>query len=382
MSEALGVAASKFVLDETHRTLCATMMERDGWSVPASYGDELFEYAAIREHGTGLIDLSSRGRLVVTGSEAVAFLNGLITNDMKTLAENHWMPAVFPNVQGRLLASVRVIRGNDLEGSKGPQPAFILDTEAATHERVLQTIQKFTLAGDFQVKDATAETAMLFVGGDRAQKTIEQVFGTTAPSSVDSVTQLTWQDAQVTLLRTPQLAANGFDLIVNNLIAEKLWLALVAADARPVGYNAFEIMGVEAGVPAYGRDMDDTAVVTETNLDDAVSYTKGCYVGQEIIARIKYRGHVAKKLRGLVFSSPAIVAAGTPIKSRDDKEIGSITSTVYSPILGRRIGLGYVKYDFMAAGTEVTIAGNRAQVSDLPFLNQLAIDGVEVSDGR
>jgi folate-binding protein YgfZ len=361
-----------------HRTSGAAMMERDGWSVPASYGDDLFEYAAIREHGIGLIDLSSRGRLVVTGSEAVAFLNGLITNDMKTLAENHWMQAVFPNVQGRLLASVRVIRGIDLQGSKGPQPAFMIDTEAATHERVLQTIQRFTLAGDFQVKDVTAETAMLFVGGDRAQETLEQVFGTPVSISAGVVTQLSWKGDQVTLLRASRLVAEGFDLIANNSIAENLWQTLVTAGARPVGYNAFEIMRVEAGVPVYGRDMDDTTVVTETNLDDAVSYTKGCYVGQEIIARIKYRGHVAKKLRGFVFASPATVATGTPIKSRDGKEIGSITSTTYSPILGSRIAIGYVKYDFMSLGTEVTIAGNRAQVSDLPFLNQLVSDGVEV----
>ena len=129
-------------------------------------------------------------------------------------------------------------------------------------------------------------------------------------------------------------------------------------------------------------DMDDATVVTETNLDDAVSYTKGCYLGQEIIARIKYRGHVAKKLRGLVFERPAIVATGTSIKSRDDKEIGVMTSTTYSPVLGRRIGLGYVKYDFIALGTEVIIGDNRAKVSELPFLNQPVIDGVEVSDGR
>ena len=382
MTEALGIAARKLVLDETHRVSGATMMERDGWAVPSSYGDDLFEYAAIREHGIGLIDLSSRGRLLVTGSEAVAFLNGLITNDMKTLAENHWMPAVFPNVQGRLLASVRVVRGTDLEGSKGPQPAFTIDTEAATHQQVLQTIQRFTLAGDFQVKDATAETAMLFVGGDRAQETIEQIFGSDVSTSAGSVTQLSWQSDRVTILSNRQLAVDGFDLIVDNSIAQKLWQALVAAGARPVGYNAFEMVRVEAGVPAYGRDMDETTVVTETNLDDAVSYTKGCYVGQEIIARIKYRGHVAKKLRGFVFASPATVATGTPIKWRDDKEIGSITSTTYSPILGRRIGLGFVKYDFMAAGTEVTIAGNRVQVSDLPFLNQLVTDAVEVSDGQ
>ena len=104
------VSVLKSPLDEAHQRLGATMGERDGWSVPDSYGDVLFEYAAVREGGCGLIDLSNRGRILVSGTEAVQFLNGLITNDMKTLRENSWMPAAFPNVQGRLIASVRVVR--------------------------------------------------------------------------------------------------------------------------------------------------------------------------------------------------------------------------------------------------------------------------------
>src|SRR5215210_7968290 len=103
----------KSPLDTVHQGSGATMIERDGWSVPETYGDVLFEYASVRERGAGLIDLSARGRLLVSGSEAVQFLNGLITNDMKTLAENSWMPAAVPNVQGRLIASVRVIRLSD-----------------------------------------------------------------------------------------------------------------------------------------------------------------------------------------------------------------------------------------------------------------------------
>ena len=100
----------KSPLDDTHSRLNACMAELDGWSVPESFGDELFEYAVVRERGAGLVDLSSRGRFLVNGSEAVQFLNGLITNDMKTLDQNSWMPAAFPNAQGRLLASVRVVR--------------------------------------------------------------------------------------------------------------------------------------------------------------------------------------------------------------------------------------------------------------------------------
>src|SRR6266850_3128541 len=149
----------KSPLDSAHQRMGATMMERDGSSIPASYGDVLLEYAAVREGGSGLIDLSSRGRILVSGTEAVQFLNGLITNDMKTLAENTWMPAAFPNVQGRLIASVRVVRLQDEETDRNVCPAFLIDTAPVTHQRVLKTIERFTLAGDFRVSDITSQTA-------------------------------------------------------------------------------------------------------------------------------------------------------------------------------------------------------------------------------
>src|SRR6266508_3338799 len=142
---------SRSPLDAIHQRLGAMMIERDGWSVPANYGDVLFEYAAVRERGAGVIDLSARGRILVSGSEAVPFLNGLITNVMKTLAANSWMPAAFPNVQGRLIASVRVIRLKDEGTERNVCPTFLIDTEPATRERVLKTIERFTLAGDFRV---------------------------------------------------------------------------------------------------------------------------------------------------------------------------------------------------------------------------------------
>lgn len=372
MTEVQKVALRELALHEIHLASGALMAERDGWSVPASYGDELLEYATVRERGAGLLDLSARGRLLVTGSEAVPFLNGLITNDMKTLAENHWMPAVFPNVQGRLVASVRVIRTRDDRAGEKVQPTFVIDTEPATHDRVLQAIQKFTLAGDFQVRDLTAEAVLLSLQGKAAPEKLASVLGESAIApAVGSVSESVWQNAVVTVLRATPTATEGFELIVNSADAKQLWQALVTAGARPVGYDAAEILRVEAGIPHYHLDMDEATVVTETNLDDAVSYTKGCYVGQEIIARIKYRGHVAKKLRGLVFEKPALITAGTPIKSNDDKEVGQVTSSVYSPHLGRRLALGYVKYDYIAAATAVkTSDGVPAQVVDLPFVNQ------------
>ena len=382
MSEVQKIALRQLALDEIHRESGAVMTERDGWLVPASYGDELLEYATVRERGAGLLDLSSRGRLLVTGSEAVAFLNGLITNDMKTLAENQWMPAVFPNVQGRLLASVRIIRIADAQSNKAAQPTFVLETEPATRDRVFQIIQKFTLAGDFHVTDLTTDTALLSLQGKAAGEKLAAVLGEAAAGLArEEVTQCAYTEDQIIVLRATHTAADGFDLIVKTANAAKLWREFVATGARPIGDDALEVLRIEAGIPRYGQDIDDTTVVTETNLDDAVSYTKGCYVGQEIIARIKYRGHVAKKLRGLVFDGSGAIPTGAAITSAEDKEIGRITSSTYSPHLGCRVALGYVKYDYIATGTQVKAEERRAGIVDLPFVNQVATAAIEVSDG-
>ena len=372
------IAVLKSPLDQTHTRLGASMIERDGWSVPASYGDVLFEYAAVREGGAGLLDLSPRGRILVSGTEAVQFLNGLITNDVKTLAENSWMPAAFPNVQGRLIAAVRVTRLKDQTSGKNVCPVFLLDTEAATHGRVLKTIERFTLAGDFHVSDISNQSAQLTVQGEKAANIVRSVMGAEAAElAPNCAKQITWEQNEVTVIRATHTGENGFDLVTaNSDQAGSLWNALHTAGTRPVGYDALEILRIETGLPRFGVDMDETNVVTEAALDDAVSYTKGCYVGQEIVARIKYRGHVAKKLSGLVFDQAVKVEAGATIKSMDDKEIGRITSATLSPHLGRTIALGYLKYDYLAPETNVRIISGddelEGQVGELPFVRGTA----------
>jgi folate-binding protein YgfZ len=367
------IAIGKSPLHDTHARLGATMNVQDDLYVPASYGDVSIEYVAVREDGAGLIDLSPRGRMLVSGTEAVQFLNGLITNDMKTLAENSWMPAAFPNVQGRLIASVRVIRLPDKGTDRNVCPTFLIDTEAATHQRVLKTIERFTLAGDFRVTDITSATALLTLQGAKAASLIGSVVGKEAAALAPrSAMQVAWQQGELTVMRATHTSEDGFDLIVSADQAGSLWEALRNAGAQPVGYDALEIMRIESGVPRFGVDMDETNVVTEAALDDAVSYTKGCYVGQEIIARIKYRGHVAKKLSGLVFDEAVKAEAGALIKSSDDKEIGRITSVTYSPCLGRSIAMGYLKYDYLAPNTKVKVISNDAElasvVTEIPFV--------------
>ncbi len=348
------------------------MVEQNNRLVPASYGDVLLEYAAVREGGAGLIDLSAGGRIMVSGSEAIQFLNGLVTNDLKTLSVNSWMPAAFPNVQGRLIASVLVVRLADDETGKKPSPSFLLMTEPATHESVLKTIERFTLAGDFRVLDLTNDTVLITVQGRHASSILESIPGVAA-SEIErrGAVQIAGRYGNTTVIRATHTGEDGFDLIVAADRAVDLWVALQSAGARPVGYDALEILRIEAGIPRYGVDMDETNVVTEA-LEDAISYTKGCYIGQEIIARIKYRGHVAKKLSGIVFASSAAIAAGALVKSVDDKEIGWITSAAYSPRLGHAIALGYLKYDSLAPATRVKVVSGgteiAGEVTELPFL--------------
>jgi folate-binding protein YgfZ len=222
------------------------------------------------------------------------------------------------------------------------------------------------MAGDFRVTDITDESAALSLQGKRAAEVIGKVFpAIDADLPRDGVMEL----EGVTIIRATHTAEDGFDLVFDSARAGEMRQALQDAGATPVDEETFEILRVEAGVARFGRDMDDTTVVPEANLDDAVSYTKGCYVGQEIIVRIKHRGHVAKKLTGLRFETDRRIEPGAVINSTDGKEIGRVTSTVVSPQAGT-IGLGYVRYEFLAPGTNILVAdGISATTTELPFIN-------------
>jgi folate-binding protein YgfZ len=358
-------AVRKSPLDEVHRRAGAELQERDGSFVPASYGDSMMEYRAVRDSGAaGLIDLSSRGRIEIGGTEAVLFLNGLITNDVKTLAENSWMAAAFPNVQGRMLAHARVLRLGD---------RFLFDTEAVTREQIIKTLGRFTLAGDFSVKDITAETALLSIQGKRSSEIVRAVLGDDAAAvGRGQIVNADWKDDHVRVIRATHTAEDGFDLFTSAAASHSLWDALSRAGASPVGFDALEILRIEAGSPRYGVDVDETKVVLETGLDDAVSFTKGCYVGQEIIARIHFRGHVAKRLAGIMLDTEGELRAGDKVRNAEGKEVGWITSAARSPHLNRTIALGYVKYDYLQEGTGLRIPSQdvelEAHVSALPFV--------------
>jgi folate-binding protein YgfZ len=323
---------------------------------------ELDQYHAVRNGGAGWRELSGRGLIEVSGTEAIPFLNGMITNDVKTLEDGLWMSAAFPNVQGRLIAFVRVLnRGG----------AYLFETEAATHGPVFQALHRFTFAGDFKVADLTETHTIFTIQGGGAAAVIEQLLNAEAANVVrNRAVTVTGTAGTATVIRSTHTAEDGFDLFVDGAEKEAFRAALESSEARQISDAVWEVLRIEAGIPRFGIDMTATNVVLETVPEEAVSYTKGCYVGQEIIARIHWRGHVAKQLAGLKLNGPA--THDEQLVTAEGKDAGRITSVAFSPGLDQWIALGIVKYDQLAAGTALKIgtadSERTALVAELPLV--------------
>lgn len=308
-------------------------------------------YNSIRNENAAAFYRQKRGLIEVSGKEAIQFLNGLITNDVAKLETFCWMSAAFPNVQGRLLAKVRVLRFDE---------SFIFETEEATHEKVFQNLFRFTFAGDFKVEDVSDKFSYFSVRGENLSE-----FGYKVPTD-DGIIGLFFGEEfgfSISAFRE-----SGFDVFVPIESADEFLGKLKNQNAVEISNELYEVLRIENGVPLYDVDMDETTVVLETGIDEAVSFTKGCYIGQEIIARIHFRGHVAKQLTGLIFESEnANVNPGDEIKSLEDKNAGKITSVTFSPKLNKTIALAFVRYDFLAENTDLKIGDLTAKVKNLPF---------------
>ena len=303
-------------------------------------------YNHIRSGGAGFYE-QRRGLIAVWGKEAVQFLDGMITNDMKTLRDGEQMLAAFPNAQGRLLAAVRVLREGD---------RFLLETEEATREKLYQNLFRFTFAGDFYVEDLSEQYSYF------------EIFGT----------------SEITTTYKGGVAAfrgrgGSLGMFLPLDYVDQFRKQLAAANAIAIDEELYETLRIESGIPKFGTDMDETTIVPELGIDEMISYTKGCYIGQEIIARIHFRGHVAKRLTGLICDADldreAFGAGGTPaiqsaeLLAAEGKSAGKITSVSYSPKLDKHITLAFVRYDFLADGTELTLGGQRVTVTSLPFVS-------------
>ena len=292
--------------------------------------DLLQEYKTIRENGYGFFE-QKRGLIEVSGKEAIQFLNGLITNDVAKLKENAQMSAAFPNANGRLIAVVRVLRSGD---------KFLFETEEVTHETVFTNLFRFTFAGDFFVEDLSENYEFYSISNFKSEISNSIEFN----------------------------GGFGKDVFVPKTLAEDFLKELKNQNAVEISDELYEVLRIENGIPKYGVDMDETTIVPEIGLPDIISYNKGCYIGQEIIARIHFRGHIAKQLTGLRVESRESRVESRELKSLEGKSAGRITSVTFSPKLEKTIALAYVRYEFLAEGTELKIGDLTATVKNLPFV--------------
>ena len=294
---------------------------------------DLQNYNSIRNENECGFHKMPRGLTAVWGKEAVQFLNGLLTNDIAKLEENQTMTAAFPNAQGRLLAVVRIIKNGE---------KFYFETEETTREKVFQNLFRFTYAGDFFVADETENFSFFKIFNRSSDVLPENAF--------------VFQTAPTTDVFVPADAKKFEDDLQN-------------AGAIAVSDELAEVLRVENGIPVYAIDMDETTIVPELGIADLISYQKGCYIGQEIIARIHFRGHVAKRLTGLVFDDEnAEISPNDELKSAEGKNAGRITSIVFSPRYGKKIALAYIRYDYLAEGTPLKAGDSSATVRVLPFV--------------
>jgi len=334
--------------------------------VAERFGDDILaEYRAVRTTA-GLVDVSYRRKIRVRGEDRTSFLQGMLSNDVAGLGPGQGCHAAFLTVQGKVVADLRVYRLGD---------AVLLDVEPAAAAGLLDGLERHVVADDVELADVTAEVAALSIQGPRADQVIAAIVGEIEPLRRDlDVREVVVGGAEAMLVRVREAGEIGYELLLPAARATEMWELVVARGAPfgllPVGHLAFNVLRIEAGIPWYGVDVDDTRLVLEAALDDAVSATKGCYLGQEVVERASARGHVNRRLIGLRILDSGVPRVGAIVRV-EGKDVGTVTSAVESPALGRPVALAYVRREHLQPGARVTVDSTDgptvAEVTPLPF---------------
>jgi tRNA-modifying protein YgfZ len=305
------------------------------------------QYRQLREE-CGLVDRSVRGKLIVSGSEAAEYLQGQLTNDVEALSPGEGQYAALLDRKGHMQADMRVLRTS-------PEEIWI-DTEPEALEPARHHLEMYKIGREVAIADVTAERTILSLIGPRS---VEMVGAAALPEDACETSSV----GRIECLAVG--TAGGIDLIAKSTDAEGLRDALVGNGAVEVSPDAAEVVRIEAGTPRFGAEMSTATMPAEAGIvERAISFTKGCYIGQEPVARLHYKGRPNRHLRGLELSAPA--ATGSSLRL-DEKEVGAIASVCISPARGP-IALAIVRRE-AEPGTELTVGedGVTARVVDLPF---------------
>jgi tRNA-modifying protein YgfZ len=307
------------------------------------------EHRALRDR-CGVLDRSERGKLALTGAGAVEFLDGQVTNELGGLRAGEGRYAAFLTPKGKMLGDVRILAAGD---------ELLLDTERVALQALFDMIRRYRIGFDVELHKRTLERGLLSLIGPAAPAVAGAETLAGSPEHANAPVEI--DGAAALAVRTDL----GIDLVCDAGDAERLRDALIARGAVAVGERAAEVLRVHSGRPRYGVDIDDTTIPQEAGLNErAVSFTKGCYVGQETVARLYYKGKPNRHLRGLRLSAPA--ATGEPLRL-GEREVGSLGSSVVSPELGP-IALALVRREAEPGATlDVGDGGAQAVVLELPF---------------
>lgn len=365
-------------LHSVHQRSGAVFGHRSARQVVLHYGDATSEYAAAR-FGAVRVDLSFRDALRITGEDRHSFLHGMCTNDINALPEWGVTYAAMVTVKGAMVADARIARRTS---------DVVLDLEPSQYAKVREFLEKYLISEDAELHDGREELAVIGLVGPRSFEVLRTAFGlgsevtpvrsafappgttpTMAPVTVGFEPRTVSIDgASLVLLPSLLTRGEGVDLLLPRPLLEQVWTKLGEAGARECGVDALEWVRVEDGVPRFGLDMVETTIPLEAGMLHAINYNKGCYVGQEVIARATFRGQMNKRLVGVALGDKE-PAAGTELRV-EGKRIGHLTSVVRSPARSEFVGLGYVHRAHLTPGTQVLLGETDqvGKVEELPLV--------------
>jgi len=314
-------------------------------------------WRAVRERA-GVFGAPFRAWVRVVGEDRANFLQGMLTNDVRRLALGEGAYAAFLTQQGRVVSDLRVYCMAD---------GFLLDFPASSASAAQARLERFVVADD--VEFVPLEDWLVAAEGPRAGAVLQRV-GISPPPGRFGASCVPWGGHSLRVVGASHTGENGWLLGGPPDVAEALREALVRAGAEPVGTDAIEALRIEAGIPWIGIDMDDSTLVLEAELEGAIGFGKGCYLGQEVVERVAARGHVNRYRRGLVAESGPL-APGWRL-SAGSREVGRITSAAWSPHLQKFVAMGYVWRECAEPGTELAVrdeggARGIARVAALPL---------------
>lgn len=346
-----------------HRAHRIVLADYHGAVVPLRYSDRVKEHQAVRQ-GAGVFDFSFRTQFALTGEDRVRFLHRIVSNDIKKLVPGQGTYATLLNAQGHILTDFRVYCTTD---------RLMIDTDADLREKTMQSLQRYIIGDRVQI--VPVDFFALAVQGPKSREFVERLF----PSSSSLKTEYDHVEANysaspVRAIRATSTGEEGFEIWAESEAIIGIWDSICAASSpdwpTPCGTEALESLRIEAGIPRYGPDMGEDTIPLEAGLLNALSFNKGCYIGQEIVERARSRGHVNWKLTGLFVEAPQPPLQGEKLLSAG-KEIGEVTSACVSPTLGKTIALAYLRREVSEPGTQLAFAsGVGATVTALPFYSR------------